>query len=108
MSLEGASKSMEKIAVDIMELRNKSGNEAVEDLVKFLEEKLGVKVDVSGDKLLLSSSEGKGMKEFSRSYLRVLLRKFLHKTELKEDFRVIAGANGSLIVKGKKIVEVEE
>jgi len=100
--------SMEKIAVDVMELRDKSGNEAVEDLVKFLEEKLGVKVDVSGDQLLLNSSEGKDMKEFSRSYLRMLLRKFLHKTELKEDFRVIAGTNGSLIVKGKKIVEVEE
>lgn len=99
---------MEKIVVDVMELRSKSGNEAVEDLVKFLEEKLHVKVDVSGDQLLLSFGGEKGAKGFSRSYLRVVLRKFLHKTELKEDFRVIAGVDGSLIVKGKKIVEVEE
>jgi hypothetical protein len=43
----------------------------------------------------------------SRTYLRVLLRKFLHKKDLKDYFRVIGGKENTLILKGKKIPEEE-
>jgi hypothetical protein len=33
----------------------------------------------------------------------VLLKKYLHKAELKEDFRVIAGPENTLIVKERKL-----
>jgi len=96
-----------KVIVNVAELRSKSGNEAVNDLRDFLKEKLQADIDVSGDELALSFDEEKG-KVLSRSYLRMLLRKFLHKTELKEDFRVIAGKESSLVIKEKKVFEVEE
>jgi hypothetical protein len=96
-----------KVIVNVAELRSKSGNEAVNDLRDFLKEKLQADIDVSGDELALSFDEEKG-KAVSRSYLRMLLRKFLHKTELKEDFRVIAGKESSLVIKEKKVFEVEE
>jgi len=99
---------MAKIVVSVADLRGKSGSEAVDDLAEFLKEKLGAEVEVSGDEVSLGFGEEKGGKGFSRSRVRMLLRKFLHKTELKEDFRVIAGKEGSLIVKEKKIAEAEE
>jgi len=41
-------------------------------------------------------------KEASRSCLRLLLRKFLHREDLKEDFRVISGGENVFIVKERK------
>lgn len=98
---------MAKIAIDIHELRSKSGNEAVEDLSAFLKEKLGTEIDVSSNEILLETEKEKS-KELSRSYLRVLLKKFLHKTELKEDFHVISGKENSFIIKETKVTEEEE
>jgi len=44
----------------------------------------------------------------SRTHLRLLLRKFLHRSELKEYYRVIGGKDNALIVKEKKTGEEEE
>jgi len=93
---------MAKIIIDIHELRDKRGNEAIEDLATFLKEKLGTEIDTSDSELSVNIKEDK---KLSKSYLRVLLRKFLHKTELKEDFRVIAGKEGSFVVKERKVTE---
>jgi hypothetical protein len=41
-------------------------------------------------------------KEASRSCLRLLLRKFLHKEALKVDFRIISGGEDSFVVKERK------
>jgi hypothetical protein len=98
---------MAKITIDIHELRSNSGNEAVEDLSAFLKEKLGTEIDVSSNEILLETEKEKS-KELSRSYLRVLLKKFLHKTELKEDFHVISGKENSFIIKETKVTEEEE
>jgi hypothetical protein len=46
-------------------------------------------------------SEGKNV---SKKYVRVLLKKFLHKKELKEYFRII-GEEETLTVKEKKTTE---
>jgi hypothetical protein len=43
----------------------------------------------------------------SRDYMRVLLKKYLHKAELREEFRVIAGKENMLIIKGRKLAEEE-
>jgi len=98
---------MAKIVVDIHELRGKSGNEAVEDLAVFLKEKLGAEIDSSSDEISLET-EKEGGKGLARSYLRVLLKKFLHKTELEEDFHVISGKENSFVIKETKVPEEEE
>ena len=98
---------MAKIIIDIHELGSNRGSEAVEDLTTFLKEKLGVEIDVSSGELSLET-EKEGDKELSRPHLRMLLRKFLHKTELKEDFHVIAGKENSFIIKETKVTEEEE
>jgi hypothetical protein len=98
---------MAKIIVDIHELRSKSGNEAIEDLAVFLKEKLGAEIDVSSDEISMET-EKEGGKGLARSYLRVLLKKFLHKTELEEDFHVIAGKEDSFVIKETKVPEEEE
>jgi len=98
---------MARIVIDVHELRSKSGNEAVEDMTAFLKDKLGIEIDVSSSEISLDPEKEKG-KGLSRSHLRVLLKKFLHKTELREDFHVIAGKENSFIIKETKVTEEEE
>lgn len=74
--------------------------EKVEDLAEFLEEKLGIDVKTGGSELVLDFKE----EDFvvKRSYLREVLRKFLHRAELKDDFRVISGGENAFIIKEKR------
>ena len=90
---------MSTIVVKISELRRKD-EENVEELAEFLEGRADATVDVTSDEITLKYEEGK--KAPSKSYLRVLLRKFLHKAELKEDFRVISGRENVFIIKERK------
>ncbi len=91
---------MSKTPIDISELRKGANGDTVKELADFLEEKLeSVEIDMTGSEIILSYSEEE--KPFSRSHLRVILRKFLHKTELK-DYRVIAGKENTFIIKEKK------
>ncbi len=96
---------MSKIPIEISELRKSADGDTVKELANFLEEKLkSVEVDMTGSEIVLNYDEEE--KPFSRSYLRTLLRKFLHKAELK-DFRVIAGRENAFIIKEKKLA-IEE
>ena len=88
--------------VDISELKSE-GSDLIKELTGFLKEKTKGEVEKAVDEIVLKG-EGKNV---SRSYLRVLLRKFLHKQELKEYFRVIGGKENTLIVKERKISEEE-
>ncbi|MDH5419072.1 MAG: 60S ribosomal protein L22 [Candidatus Bathyarchaeota archaeon] len=90
---------MSTIVIKISELRGKD-EENVKDLAEFLEGRADATVDVTSDDVTLKYEEGK--KGPSRSYLRVLLRKFLHKAELKEEFRVISGKENVFIIKERK------
>ena len=90
---------MSTIVIKISELRDMD-DENVKDLAEFLEERAEAKVGVTSDEITLKYEEGK--KAPSRSYLRVLLRKFLHKAELKEEFRVISGKENVFIIKERK------
>jgi uncharacterized protein (UPF0128 family) len=87
--------------VDISELRRKYSSEA-KKLVEFLEEKLQAKIDASDTEITLKAKE-KG-KEFTvrKDHLRVLLKRFLHKQDLKEEFRIITGKEGILSLKERK------
>jgi len=93
---------LSSIVIDISELRDAYGEEA-EELEKFLKDKIKAKIDVADREITLKPGE-KG--EIPRKdHLRVLLKKYLHKADLKEEFRVIAGKENTLIIKGRKLAE---
>ena len=90
---------MANVVIDISELR-KVNSEQVEELEDFLKTKLHADIDVADREITVKPDE-KGEAP-RKDYIRVLLKKYLHKAELKEDFRVIAGKEGTLIVKMRK------
>lgn len=91
---------MSSSIIKISELRSEEGAETVTELAEFLEGKLGAKAEVTSGEITLSYEEGNKIP--SRAYLRVLLRKFLHKAELREWFRVISGTENAFVIKAKK------
>ena len=90
---------MSTISIKISELRG-ADEDNVDDLAEFLEGRTDALVNTTSDEIILEYEEGK--RTPSRSYLRVLLRKFLHKAELKEEFRVISGRENVFIIKERK------
>ena len=89
---------MSSTIVDISELQSFDSN-SVKALTDFLKKKIDGTVTVSKKEVTLDFEEGK---QVSRSRLRLLLRKFLHKEELKMDFRVISGGENSFVMKERK------
>ena len=89
---------MSSIVIDVSDLRSYEG-ECVKDLASFLEKRLDGTVSVAKKEVTLAFEEGK---EATRSCLRLLLRKFLHQEELKEDFRVISGGENLFVMKERK------
>jgi hypothetical protein len=69
-------------------------------LADFLKEKTEAEVETTTDAIIVKSED----KNVSRKYVRVLLKKFLHKNELKEYFRII-GTKETITVKRKKTAE---
>jgi hypothetical protein len=94
--------NMPEVTIDTNELRSKSGSEAVDDLITFLKEQLKTDVDASGNTLSVNDEK------HTRPFIRTVLRKFLHRTELKEDFRVIADKEHGFIIKERKVTKEEE
>ncbi|MEM1539657.1 MAG: 60S ribosomal protein L22 [Candidatus Bathyarchaeia archaeon] len=92
---------MVEVKIDISELKAEGGDEITKKLVDFLEGKTKSKIKAAENELIV------GGEEISKQYLRVLLRKFLHKNGLRDYFRVICGKEGGLKVKGRKISEEE-
>ena len=93
---------MAETKIDISELKDE-GSDVIKDLTAYLKEKTNAKVEAGGNEIVVKGEEP----NVSRTYLRVLLKKFIHKKELKEHFRVIGGKENTLIVKGKKVPEEE-
>lgn len=89
---------MVEIKIDISELKAE-GDEVIKELADFLQEKTAANVETATNEITIKAEE----KEIPKQYVRVLLRKFLHKIELKDYFRVIGGKENTLIVKEKKI-----
>jgi len=93
---------MTEAKINISELKGE-GSDVIKELTEFLREKTKAEVDAGVNEITVKA-EGKAI---SRLYLRALLRKFLHRKELKDYFRVIGGKENTLIVKEKKIAEEE-
>lgn len=93
---------MSEIRINISELKSEDGD-LIRELADFLREKTKSEVETATDEIIVRS-EGETVK---RKYLRVLLKKFLHKNDLRDYFRVIGGKEKTLIVKERKISEEE-
>jgi len=94
---------MVEMKIDASEIKNE-GKEVIKELADFLKEKTNAEVTTEAEKVTVKG-EGEAV---SKKYLRVLVKKFLHKQELKEYYRVIAGEEDTLKVKERKIYEEEE
>ncbi|MEM3459522.1 MAG: 60S ribosomal protein L22 [Candidatus Bathyarchaeia archaeon] len=93
---------MAEMKIDISELK-REGADIIKELADYLKEKTTAEIAAGADSITV-----KGEKQsVSKKYLRVLLKKFLHKKELKEYYRVIGGEENSLVVKEKKVAEEE-
>jgi hypothetical protein len=89
-----------EITVDASELKDE-GKEVIKGLADFVKEKTGAEVTNESNKVTVKG-EGAAV---SKKYLRVLVKKYLHKKKLKEYYRVIRGDEGMLTVKERKIGE---
>jgi len=93
---------MAETKINISKLKSE-GSDTIKELTEFLKEKTKAEVDTTTDMIIV---KGEGA-NISKTYLRVLLKKFLHKKELKDYFRVIGKEENTLMVKEKKIAEEE-
>jgi len=93
---------MEETKIDLTELKSE-GSDLMKELTSYLKEKTGAKVESRADGIVVKGEEA----TVSRTYLRMLLRKFLHKHDLREYYRVIGGKENTLVFKGKKVEEEE-
>ena len=89
---------MVNTVIDVSEIRS-FDDACVKELTVFLEEKLDGTVTSTKKEVTVAFEDGK---EASRSCMRMILKKFLHKAALREDFRVISGGENSYILKEKK------
>jgi hypothetical protein len=91
---------MADIVVDASELKDE-GKQVVQALADYVKEKTGAEVTENSNKVTV---KGEG-KTVSKKYLKVLVKKFLHKQELKDYYRVISGDEETLKVKERKLYE---
>ena len=91
---------MVEMKVDTSDLK---GDEAklIDKLADFLKEKTGGEVTTDA-KILTVKGEGEGL---SKKYVRITLKKFLHKHELSELFRVTSQEENNLKIKARKLEE---
>jgi hypothetical protein len=90
---------MVEMKVDASELKTSEGK-IIDKLADFLKEKTGGDVVTEG-KTVTVKGEGEAL---SKKYVRITLKKFLHKHELTETFKVI-GAEEALKIKERKLPE---
>ncbi len=92
-------KQMVEMKVDASELKG----DLMGKLADFLKDKTGG--DVSNDgKVVVVKGEGAAL---SKKYVRITVKKFLHKQELTETFKVIGDAE-ALKIKERKLYEEED
>jgi hypothetical protein len=92
-----------EIKVDASEIKGEKDN-VIKDLADFLKEKTSADVIAEGEKLTVKG-EGDAV---TKKYVKVLLKKFLHKQELTETFRVIMDKEDTLKVKERRLYEDKE
>ena len=92
-----------EIKVDASEIKGEKDN-VIKDLEDFLKEKTSAEVVTEGEKLTVKG-EGDAV---TKKYVKVLLKKFLHKQNLTETFRVIMDKEDTLKVKERRLYEDQE
>ena len=90
---------MSSIVIDVSDLRGYEGD-YVKALEDFLTSRFDVVVDSIKNKVTLEFDEEKEVP--SRSQMRLILRKFLHREYLKEDMRVISGGENAFVIKDRR------
>lgn len=90
---------MVEMKVNASELKAEE-SKIVEKLADFLKEKTGGEVTTEG-KIVIVKGEGEAL---SKKYVRIIVKKFLHKHELTDYFKVI-GDEEALKVKERKFAE---
>ena len=93
---------MVEMKVNASELKGDEGK-LIEKLADFLKDKTGGDVTTDG-KTVTVKGEGEAL---SKKYVRIIVRKFLHKHELSETFKVI-GDEDALKIKERKLEEEED
>jgi hypothetical protein len=93
---------MVEIKIDASKIKGE-GSDVVQELANYLKEKTAGEVANEGGKMTLKT-EGAGV---NRKYIRVLLKKFLHHKELKNNYRIVGGEEDTLLVNERKIYEEE-
>jgi len=88
---------MVEMKVDASELKGDE-SKLIEKLADFLKEKIGGEVSIDG-KTLTVKGEGEAL---SKKYMRVTLKKFLHKHDLSDTLRIISGEENALKIKERK------
>ena len=92
-----------EIKVDASEIK-KEKNDVVKSLVEFLKDKTSA--DVSADaEMVTVKGEGDAV---TKKYIKVLVKKFLHKQALKESFRVIMDEENTLKINERRLYEDQE
>jgi len=94
---------MVEIKVEISELKSE-GDETIRELADFIKEKTSADVETTTGEIVVKSDN----RSISRTYLRVVIRKFLHSVGLREYFKVLGCKGDTFVIKGKKIAEDEE
>jgi len=89
-----------EITIDASELKDE-GKEVIQGLADFVELKTGAEVKNESNQITIKGEEA----VISKKYMRVLSRKYLHKRELKDFYRVISGNESTLKIKERKIYE---
>ena len=93
---------MVEMKVNASELKGEE-SKLIEKLSDFLKEKTGG--DVTTDsKIVTVKGEGEAL---AKKYVRIIVKKFLHKHELSETFKVI-GDEEALKIKERKLDEEED
>ena len=89
---------MVEMKVEASELKGEG--KMVEKLADFLKEKTGGEVTTEG-KTVTVKGEGEAL---SKKYVRIIVKKFLHRNELSDTFKVI-GDEEALKIKERKFAE---
>ena len=92
-----------EIKVDASELKREKGD-ILKDLADFLKEKTSADIATESKEVTVKG-EGEAV---TKKYVKVLLKKFLHKQALKENYRVIMDEDNVLKVKERRLYEDQE
>ena len=91
---------MVEVKVNASKIKGEEKNITTQ-LATFLKEKTGGEVSDDGGKIIVKT-DAVGVK---KSYVKVMVKKFLHKKDLTDIYRVVAGEEETLVINERKGIE---